>query len=97
MNLDLDKALSDMNLGRMAEHTLAHMVPLLNLLREQHLKDLKADFRAGKFDPVRAQSKLAAICDLDDLEKQLTKQVARGNRATFNIQGKDSNGTETTA
>ena len=79
---ETEKLISEMNSGRMGQLVMSHLEPLFNLLRAQHMAELKSDYRAGKFDAVRVQSKIAALCVLDDLEAKLTRQVVAGQRAT---------------
>lgn len=95
MSKEIEKQLSAINSGRMGELVWNHLEPIFTHLRTQHLSEMKSDFRAGKFDAVRVQSKIAALCDLDDIEAKLTRQVAKGQRATATNHGKGLNNVET--
>jgi len=78
---EIETLLSRVNIGNMGQLVMSHMQPIFDLLREQNLAELKSDYRAGKFDAVRVQSKIAALCVLDDIETKLTRQVATGQKA----------------
>ncbi len=91
--IDAEKLISEMNSGRMGQLAMSHLEPIFALLRAQHMAELKSDYRAGKFDPIRVQSKIAALCVLDDIEAKLTRQVATGQKATATTanQGRHTN------
>lgn len=46
--------------------------------KRQYLEQLKADFRDGKHDLNSYISRLSALCALDDLQSDLTKDVRHG-------------------
>lgn len=76
-----EKILSQMNLGRTASVVYSHMRPVFDEIRSSSVAVLKQDYKAGKFDAIRAQCVIAELCVLDALENKLKQQSALGDRA----------------
>jgi len=67
--------LRTVQVGNAGGFVLAHVRPLLDASRRGALDRLKGMQRRGTWDSSQAQSEVAAICALDELEARLVQQV----------------------
>ena len=86
MNKDIDKTLSVINNGKMAEIAYQHFHSYVEAQKADVLSSLKNSYRNGNNDSVLLASGIACLCMLDDLENKIVKKIKQGrteNKGVF--------------
>lgn len=71
--------------GRLAEALKLHFGPVVKERIQSELNKMKSSFRGGKVDSVTLSSHLAALCALEDLERDLDQKIKRAQQSTKGI------------
>lgn len=82
-----DKSLQLIQTGRMAQIVLDQFKEKIDSRKAHALSKLTQLSRSGCSDPVALASRLAAYCELEDFETELTKEVTRARKAAEEMNG----------
>jgi hypothetical protein len=76
-----NRLIARIGVGSSSSAVLSQMSPKFQAQAASIIASLKNEHRSGKFDPVSAQSKIATLCALEDMENQLKAEINAGQSA----------------